>query len=154
VDSATVEQPPWDPTFFTEGFVPYLMNRANTLWDAQFKKDLRELDISVVQWRVIGVLQGAPGIPLRELVQRTGIDQPTLSRILDQLERRELLQRGWRESDSRYLVLNLTPAGEAMFSRLWVLAWKHHRHGTASLTEDEERTLVMLLRKMIGSLLK
>ena len=150
-DPDSAAAPP-DAAYFTGQFVPYLINHAASLFNLQFKKDLRKLDISVIQWRVLAVLHGSPGLALREIVEKTAIDQPTLSRVIDQLHERALLERPARESDGRYLSLSLTKEGDALYERLWQLAWKHYQRGTANLTESETDTLISLLRKTISSL--
>jgi DNA-binding MarR family transcriptional regulator len=143
---------PPDAAYFTDQFVPYLINHAASLFNLQFRKDLRKLDISVIQWRVLAVLHGAPGLALREIVEKTAIDQPTLSRVIDQLHERELIERSARESDSRYLSLSLTEEGEALYERLWQLAWKHYQRGASNLSAEETNMLVALLQKTISSL--
>ncbi|MBN3846613.1 MULTISPECIES: MarR family winged helix-turn-helix transcriptional regulator [Burkholderiaceae] len=143
---------PPDASYFTDRFVPYLINHAASLFNLQFRKDLRKLDISVMQWRALAVLHGEPGLALREIVAKTAIDQPTLSRVVDQLHERGLIERAARESDSRYLSLSLTASGEDLYQNLWQLAWKHYQRGTSHLTPEETETLMMLLKKTISSL--
>jgi len=146
------ESMPQDARYFTDRFVPYLINHAASLFNMKFRKDLRKLDISVVQWRVLAVLHGEMGLALREVVAKTAIDQPTLSRVVDQLNERDLIKRAARESDSRYLSLSLTTKGEDLYHALWRLAWKHYQRGTSHMTAEETDMLVTLLRKTIDSL--
>jgi DNA-binding MarR family transcriptional regulator len=138
--------------YFTDRFVPYLINHVASLFNLQFKKDLRMTGMSVMQWRVLAVLRGAPGLSLREISDKTAIDQPTLSRVIDQLDERKLIERAARLSDGRYLALSLTAAGDELFERLWQLAWKHYQRGTHDLTAAESEQLVVLLQKTLASL--
>jgi DNA-binding MarR family transcriptional regulator len=143
---------PTDELYFTDRFVPYLINNIASLFNAQFKKDLKKLGISVMQWRTLAVLRGRPGLSLREICAHSSIDQPTLSRIIDQLVERGLIVRGSRLTDGRFLVLSLTDEGDALFERLWDLAWQHYQRGTRDLTPEETNTLIELLQKTQASL--
>jgi DNA-binding MarR family transcriptional regulator len=147
----SVDAPPSDVSF-THTFVPYLINHVASLFNSQFKKDLRASGISVMQWRALAVLRESPGLSLRDLSEMTAIDQPTLSRIIDQLNERELIERTSRLSDGRYLTLMLTAEGETTFEKLWALAWRHYRRGTVGLSEAETETLTRLLQKTLASL--
>lgn len=138
--------------YFVEQFIPYLLNQTATLFNQKFKRDLKSRDMSVLQWRVLAVLKGAPEASLTVISQQAAIDQPTLSRLVDQMVERQLLTRSQSTADARFLAITLTAEGEALFDELWPLAWKHYQRGMHELSEDEAATLVGLLRKVLSSL--
>jgi DNA-binding MarR family transcriptional regulator len=138
--------------YFVEQFIPYLLNQTATLFNQKFKRDLKSRDMSVLQWRVLAVLKGAPEASLTVISQEAAIDQPTLSRLVDQMVERQLLKRSQSTADARFLAISLTPEGEQLFDDLWPLAWKHYQRGMHELSEDETTTLVGLLQKVLSSL--
>ncbi len=138
--------------YFVEQFIPYLLNQTATLFNQKFKRDLKSRDMSVLQWRVLAVLKGAPELSLTVISQQAAIDQPTLSRLVDQMVERKLLERSQSAADARYLAITLTAEGERLFDELWPLAWKHYQRGMHELSEEEAAALTGLLRKVLSSL--
>jgi len=150
--SARGSAPPAGDYFLTD-FVPYLVNRVASKFNQDFIKDVRARKlISISQWRVIAVLHARPGLSLNEIVGHVTIDQPTLSRIVDQLIALGLVWRAPRPGDGRFVSISLTPQGLKLFEEIWPLSVLHTRRGTKNLSEREEKTLVTLLRKVLANL--
>lgn len=140
-----------DTSFVTDEFLPYLLNQITNLWNRNLKGALKRSPVSVKQWRVLSVLCRRPGMSLTELVEKTAIDQPTLSRMVDQLNALGLLKRETAEGDARFLCLSLTPDGEALIEDLWPVAWTQYRAGVGDLTPEEEALLIKLLKRVLDS---
>jgi DNA-binding MarR family transcriptional regulator len=138
--------------YFVEQFIPYLLNQTATLFNQKFKRDLKSRDMSVLQWRVLAVLKSAPEASLTVISRQAAIDQPTLSRLVDQMVERQLLKRSQSTADARFLAITLTAEGDRLFDELWPLAWKHYQRGMHELSEEEAATLVGLLQKVLSSL--
>lgn len=141
-----------DTAFLTEEFLPYLLNQVTNVWDRKFKIALRRSPVNVRQWRVLAVLRRNPGLSLTELIEKTGIDQPTLSRMVDQLNALGLVTRGTAKNDARFRHLSLSANGEELVEDVWPIAWEHYRMGVAELTPEEEAALVKLLTRILDSL--
>ncbi len=142
-----------DGDYFIRDFIPYLINQVANKFNHGFIKDVKaRKTISISQWRVIAVLHARPNSSLNEIVRHLTIDQPTLSRIIDQLVARNLVTRTPRPDDGRFVSISLTPEGLSLFEEMWPLTLKHDRRGTRSLTPAEEKTLASLLQKVLRSL--
>jgi DNA-binding MarR family transcriptional regulator len=141
-----------DPGYFVSDFIPYLLNQTANLYNQGFKREVRQHGISVSHWRVLAVLDAAPDVSLTELAAHTAIDQPTLSRVIDQLVERGLVVSAPRAGDGRFLAIALTEAGKALYREIWPVAWKHHLRGMRDLTEAEQLMLSLLLKKVLKSL--
>jgi DNA-binding MarR family transcriptional regulator len=137
-------------SYFTDAFLPYLLNKLADRFNRGFSKELRQYNISVSRWRTLAVVCSHPGVSLNDIVARTAIDQTTLSRIVDQLASAGLITRGPSANDSRVLTIRATLKGEALFRQLWPVAFKHYRRGASMLSPDEEATLVGLLQKLLA----
>ncbi|MGE0401070.1 MAG: MarR family winged helix-turn-helix transcriptional regulator [Kofleriaceae bacterium] len=108
-------------------------------------------DVTPEQWAVLIRLWEKDGQPQSELSEATFRDAPTMSRIIDGLEARELLVRRAHPDDGRVRLVHLTRAGKALEKKLVPLAEKI----VADLVEGiDERALVTTrntLRKMFAN---
>ena len=69
-------------------------------------------DLTGAQWKpLILLLQGRAGTAL-ELAREAGIDAGAVTRLLDRVEAKGLIERSRSETDRRVVNLRLTPAGE------------------------------------------
>ncbi len=108
-------------------------------------------DVTPEQWAVLIRLWEKDGQPQSELSEATFRDAPTMSRIIDGLEARELLVRRAHPDDGRVRLVHLTRAGKALEKKLVPLAEKI----VADLVDGiDERALVTTrntLRKMFAN---
>ena len=137
-------------SYFTDAFLPYLLNKVANRFNRGFSRELRQYNISVSRWRTLAVICSHPGLSLNDIVEQTAIDQTTLSRVVDQLVSDDLVVRAPSDADARVLAIRATPKGEALFRQLWPVAFKHYRRGVKGLDADEEVTLARLLQKLLS----
>ena len=81
----------------------------------KFMPSLKKHDLSAQQWRIIRALDFEDGLDMSELSDRCFLLMPSLSRIVQNLERRDLIRRDTVESDQRRSVIFLTANGRALF---------------------------------------
>ncbi|MDH4108426.1 MAG: homoprotocatechuate degradation operon regulator HpaR [Gammaproteobacteria bacterium] len=98
-----------------EHSLPMQLLRAREAAMARFRPMLRGHGLTEQQWRVIRVLAAAQSIDATELARRSFLLAPSLTRILQFLEARNLVQREADSRDQRRSVLKLTPAGWEVF---------------------------------------
>lgn len=137
-------------SYFTDAFLPYLLNKVANRFNRGFSRELRQYNISVSRWRTLAVICSHPGLSLNDIVEQTAIDQTTLSRVVDQLVSDDLVVRAPSDVDARVLAIRATAKGEALFRQLWPVAFKHYRRGVKGLGPDEEATLARLLQKLLS----
>ncbi|MCW5730459.1 MAG: MarR family transcriptional regulator [Alphaproteobacteria bacterium] len=129
-----------------DDYLPYLLNRAGSRIARAFTRELRAHGITLPIWRVLAALQHRDRQSVSQLADSTAIDISTLSRILDQSERRGLAARARGvASDARSIELRLTPAGRALARRITPTALNYERTALAGLSPAEERQLKRLL---------
>jgi DNA-binding MarR family transcriptional regulator len=129
-------------------FVPYLIYRITSQHDRLLRKRLRRSGINIARWRVLAVLQDNGRMNISQIVDRTIIEQPTVSRIVDQLEREGLAFREICDEDSRFVQVMLTEAGEQAFKEIYPVATKHQEQGLQGFTKQEIKTLIGFLERM------
>src|SRR5690606_7415619 len=85
----------------------------------------------------------------RELTERVLLSQPALSRMLDRLDRRGLIERRVDRDDGRSVRVSLTDQGKVLQRRIGRLhARDVARAMTARLNTDELRRLQEICRKL------
>lgn len=85
---------------------------------AQYQFNCREFGITVDQWSILKNLKQHTDLSQKELAEYCGKDQPTLTRIVDLLVQKNLVERRANPSDRRSFVVHLTPVGEQKVSTL------------------------------------
>lgn len=75
---------------------------------------LREFDLTPEQFSVLFSLSKQEGINQKELAVRTAKDQPTITRLLDALSKKGLIEKRASETDRRAFLLMLSPKGREL----------------------------------------
>jgi len=103
--SKTTELPEFDRS------LPMSLLRAREAVMSKFIPSLKEHGLSAQQWRAIRSLEQEDGIEISELSKRCYLLKPSMSRIVQNLENRLLIERRNVASDQRRTALYLTQAG-------------------------------------------
>ncbi|WP_419880692.1 MarR family winged helix-turn-helix transcriptional regulator [Peribacillus sp. B-H-3] len=80
---------------------------------------LKEYEVTPEQWSVLKSLEINDGVTQKELSQKTDKDQATLTRILDILERKLLIERRPNKEDRRSFLIHITEAGKKLKEHLY-----------------------------------
>jgi DNA-binding MarR family transcriptional regulator len=115
------------------------------------------LGISGAQWGVLRVLSGAQaeapeGLRLTDLGERLLIRPPSVTGVVDRLERQGLVKRNESHTDQRVRRVGLTAAGRAAVKRIQGVHSQHISRLFAGLTPPELERLGRLLGKLEISL--
>ncbi len=135
-------------------------NLASDAWEAlltahavvmkQFAAEDIWTDVSMREYDVLYTLSKCPGpVRLTELNRHVLLSQPALSRLVDRLAERGLVERGSDPADGRGVRLSLTAAGRARQREIG----NRHARGvaramTAGLTRGELAQLETICRKL------
>src|SRR5262245_29412296 len=106
-------------------------------------------DLTPLQYGVLGYLNGEPEIDQSELAARLGVDRNNASLLVDQLEKKRLLERHVNGADRRARLLRLTPRGTALYARLMPTVFAAQDRLLAQLTGAERDQLFDLLARVI-----
>ncbi len=129
-------------------FVPYLMYRITNRLNMRIRSQLRKSDINIARWRVLAVLRAYGEIHLGRVVELTVMEQPSVSRIVTQLESEGLVKRTLSKVDSRVVLVRLTAAGDRAFKAIFPTADKHQRIALEGFTRKEVKTLIGYLQRI------
>src|ERR1700756_3677726 len=103
---------------------------------------------SLPVWLVLISLKSRPLASQRELAEAVGIQGRTLTHHLDPMESAWLAPRRRDPATGRLHVVELTPAGDALFLRLRDAATSFDRRLRAGLSEGDVRELEALLTRL------
>jgi DNA-binding MarR family transcriptional regulator len=107
---------------------------------------LKVEDLSPTQYNVLRILRGTPeGLPCGEVAARMITRDPDITRLLDRLEKRELISRCRETKDRRMVMARITPDGLKVLARLDMPVEEAHRRQLGHLGEDRLRRLSELL---------
>jgi DNA-binding MarR family transcriptional regulator len=131
---------------FVDDYLLSLLARASHVVSSEFHDRLRARGVSVPVWRVLATLSGGPET-VTALAEACLLQQPTMTKVLDRMERDGLVRRQQDERDRRLVRVSLTPRGEAMAGELLAAARAHEaeviaRHPDAAAIKDLLRALI------------
>ena len=122
---------------------------------------LKEEELSSNQYNVLRILRGAAergesaraasgagvaGLACGEIGERMITRDPDITRLLDRLERRGLIQRWRDERDRRVVMARITPEGLKLLSRMDLPVQEAHRRELGHLGQKRLGQLVELLK--------
>lgn len=137
------------PERFVDNYLAYLLARTSQLVSQEFQQELEERQVPTMHWRVLVTLHDGP-MHLTDLAKIVLEKQPTMSKIIDRMEKLGLVQRQTGVADRRSTLVSITADGRQMVKPLMRLARKHEREVLAPLGEDNARVLLEVLRKLIA----
>jgi DNA-binding MarR family transcriptional regulator len=107
---------------------------------------LKSEDLSPTQYNVLRILRGAPqGLFCGEIGSRMITRDPDVTRLLDRLEKRELISRCREAKDRRTVMARITPAGLKTLARLDEPVQAAHSKQLGHLGRRRLRALTELL---------
>ena len=98
--------------------LPMALLRAREAVMKKFSPALKAHDLSPQQWRVIRVLVEEDELDATEIAERCALLLPSLSRILQNLHKRDLVSRKTASSDQRRSIVSITARGRKLFRTL------------------------------------
>jgi len=137
-----------------EDYLPYQLFRMVNRLTLNLKNDLRPAKMTLARWRTLSVLNASDGRSMGELANYMVIEQPALSRIVDQMERDQLVTRRNASDDHRVVRVFLTSAGRQMFKKIRPLELHHYARLIDGLEPAELQTLEKLLQRLWENILK
>lgn len=112
---------------------------------------LKDEDLSSNQYNVLRILRGASvsgaeGLACGEIGDRMITRDPDITRLLDRLERRGLIERWRDERDRRVVMGKITPEGLKLLGRMDDPVQRAHRRELGHLGSKRLEKMVELLR--------
>ena len=120
--------------------------RTADLLSRRLAQVLKIEDLSSNQYNVLRILRGAPeGLPCGEIGNRMITRDPDITRLLDRLEKRNLISRSREARDRRTVLTKITPEGLKLLARLDGPIQDTHREQLGHLGRERLQVLSDLL---------
>ena len=132
--------------------VGYLLKRAHSLLIDHLESVVSGSDLTFTQWVVLMYLRDGLAINATDLCSQLRHDSGALTRVIDQLEARGLVQRERSREDRRAVQLRLTEAGQGIVAALVPRVVDKLNFALRDFSQAESSELNRLLSKLIASL--
>ncbi len=139
---------PGDPRF-VEDYLLYLLARASHQASSEFHAVAKEHGVSQVEWRVLSFLSDGPA-SIGDLAAVTLLQQPTLTKVVDRMQRDGLVDRRPEPTDGRRVRVSVTRRGRALVADLIPLARRHEALVLDGYAPAEAKALKAALKTLIA----
>lgn len=100
------------------------------------------------EWRILALVSRYKTIPLRRVTRIAWMDKGQISRVVDNLVKRELIVRKTDPTHARRNILDITPEGAELNQSLINVARQYQATLLGALSARERKTLYTALAKM------
>lgn len=116
-------------------------------------EELRPLSLSPSAFNMLMALRSAPDHTLEpcQLADQLLVSRPSVTGLLDTLQRRGLIERHPHSGDRRRLLVKLTDAGHELLEGHFPHHYRLQSGLVGELSQDEQEQLVTLLRRIRGA---
>src|ERR1700733_1250070 len=135
-------------TYKAQTSVGYLVKRAHSLFLDIMEPMIEQRGFSWIQYVVLAALRDGIAVNPKAICAQYRHDIGALTRIIDQLAERGLLERVRRDKDRRKVELQLTPAGRDAIESLIPLIVGKLNEVLSDLSQAEVQELLRLLVKL------
>jgi DNA-binding MarR family transcriptional regulator len=132
--------------------VGYMLKRANSLISGVVDPTLEAHGFTMVQYQILVMLRDGIAVNPRDICAQFRHNSGALTRVIDQLAERGLLERSRRDRDRRKVELELTPAGREVVETLIPLVVEKLNSALADFSSAEVQEFKRLLLKLNATL--
>lgn len=119
---------------------------------AQYRFNDGDFGITVDQWVVLKNLKSRPDLSQKELAECCAKDQPTLTRIIDLLVAKNLVERRVHAKDRRCFVIHLTEMGDHLVDSLSDKVREIRQEAWKNLNQQDFEDLKRILNTIYNNL--
>ncbi|MDW5441709.1 MarR family winged helix-turn-helix transcriptional regulator [Polaromonas sp. SM01] len=134
---------------FIDGYLSYLLARASHTVYREFHAQVQAAGLSSLEWRLLATLSDGDGLTIGELAHEILAQQPTLTKLVQRMEKAGWVRRGEDPSDARRTLVFETAQGKATVAALLAQAKTHED----SLLQDFSERDVTALKKILQTLI-
>ena len=125
------------PEVFVSSYLLYLLAASSDAASAQFHAIVRDYGLRVPEWRVIACLYDQNGLMTTKLAENALIEQSRLTRILDQMDQKDWVERRIDPEDRRRVRVHLTEMGTGI-AQILVSEAKTYEAKLLSILKDTD----------------
>ena len=132
----------------------FITGAASTAIARRLQKNFKQhsIDITIEQWSVLYHLWKQDGISQQELCKATFRDKPSITRLIDNLEKAELVKRVASKTDRRKNLVFLTDKAKALQDTSYSLASETVDEAVKGVSSAEIEVCKAVLKKVYENL--
>ena len=130
----------------------YVANHMARLFARHIERGIRPLGLSIGAFPALLHLWERDGLTQKELVERIGIEQPTLAATLARMERDGLVTRHRDDRDGRIQRIRLTAQSRKLRDEAVAEALAVNEKALGGLSDAERRQFLDLMQRVIAGL--
>jgi DNA-binding MarR family transcriptional regulator len=135
-------------TYRTQNGIGYLVKRAHSMMLDIMEPVFEARGFTFIQYVIMSWLRDGIAVNPKEICAQYRHDSGALTRVIDQLAERGLVERVRRDRDRRKVELQLTPAGRETIETLVPLVVEKLNAALAEFSTEEVQELLRLLIKL------
>jgi DNA-binding MarR family transcriptional regulator len=141
--------PTAEAPFELDHFLPFRLSViGNRVTRAVARVYAKRFQLSAPEWRTMAVLGRYGAMPAHGVIEHTAMDKVRVSRAVARLLASGRITRRADVDDRRRAILDLTPAGRAVYTQIVPLALAVESELVADLTPEERKVLEAVMRKL------
>lgn len=139
-----------------DGSLGFLLNRSTQSLHRQLNRNFHEndLDITYEQWSILVYLYHCEGKSQNDIAEKTFRDKVSVTKIIDNLEKRDLVYRAPDSNDRRINRIFLTQGGKKVVPELRSIAHSTLKEAFAGVSVKERESfkevLSIILKNLTG----
>jgi len=142
----------YDPGRYVVGdSVGFLLNQLVLSMRRQITLAMGEHDLTAAQWMPLWKLRLNGPCAAQELAREMEVDAGAMTRLIDRLVAKGLVQRARSTADRRVITLSVTAAGKALADELPAVLAKVNNAYLGGFDRNEWEILKGLLRRMLAN---
>lgn len=129
-------------------FTFWIARLASAMKDS-FNQQLSKWEVTYPQWMILNVLHHQLANTPAQIADNIGVDRSAVTRLLDRLETKQLVERVHDGLDRRSVKIFITETGQALMTELNEAAEEHQRQFLAQLPPTELRAFKGNVQKLL-----
>ena len=132
----------------------FITGKASTAIARRLQKNFKEsnVEITIEQWSVLYHLWKQDGLSQQQLCDATFRDKPSITRLVDNLEKLALVKRVASKDDRRMNMIYLTNEAQVLQEQTMALANRTLNEALGGVTIEEIEIAKMVLQKVYDNL--
>lgn len=139
-------------SFHLRDSIGYLLKRSQRLMQERIEGLFEQQGFTLQQWVVLMYVRDGLAVTIADICRDLHHDSGAMTRLVDQLESRKLIERRRSEDDRRVVELSLTAAGTEVLETLVPIACDALNTALEGFSRDEVKLLQSMLRRLTGRL--
>jgi len=133
-----------------DDYLSSLLARASHVVASEFHREVRDADLTVLEWRVLATLSDGRMRALGELAGIVLAQQTTTSKLVGRMQASGWVERSAGDVDRRQSLIGITEAGRDVLGHLLTRSKRHEATTIGRLSTREAAVLKSALRKLIA----